>query len=230
MEHQAIYWANLSQVETIDFPLKPLIPDIVQSQSSYPRQNYIACPAVRNKHSNTFFSTIPHDISFKVYNGQFLTSDTGITPRQGLYENSYAFDWNIQRIFFSPFEQVMEVSPAFLHKTSYSQYGHSPSGAFDISKWFRPSAPTFQLWENETEFYAKQGEAHLYFNFPNAKRVKLQEFEMSNRLFEIMRFCVTYKVTKPNQTLHSIYQMFVESGLHQETLKEIEANLITPKL
>lgn len=230
MEHHTIYWANLSQVPTSEFSLQSLLPYVAQSQSEYPRENHVACPAIRGKHSNTFFSTIPHDINVRIYNGQFLASDNFINPRQGLYENSYAFNWDIQRIFFSPFEQIMEVTPAFLHKTSYSQYGHAPSGEFDISKWFRPSSPTFQLWEGETEFKAKKGEAHLYFNFPNQKRVKLQEFKMSNRLFEIMDLCTRYKDKKPNQSLHSIYKMFKEAGLQDETIKEIKVNLITPKL
>lgn len=124
----------------------------------------------------------------------------------------------------------MEVSPAFLHKTSYSQYGHAPSGEFDISKWFRPSSPTFQMWEGETEFQAKKGEAHLYFNFPNEKRIKLEQFQMNKRLYEIMHLCVNYKINKPNQTLPSIYEMFETTGLKEDTLKEIQNNLITPKL
>lgn len=230
MEDQTIYWANLSQLPSSGFSLKPLIPYVAKSQSEYPRANHVACPAIRGKHSNTFYSTIPYDISVRIYNGQFLASDTLIQQRQGLYDNSYAFNWDIQRIFFSPFEQIMEVSPAFLHKTSYSQYGHAPSGEFDISQWFRPSLPTFQLWEGETEFKAKQGEAHLYFNFPNDNKIKLQEFKMSDRLFEIIRLCVGYKFIKPNQSLLSIYEMFQQSGLQKETLKEIQENLLSPKL
>jgi hypothetical protein len=230
MEHQTIYWANLSQLKSSEFCLKPLMPNIAEFQSSYPRQNHIACPAIRGKHSNTFFSTIPYNISVKIYNGLFLTSDTLILQRQGLYKNSYAFDWDIQRIFFSPFQQIMQVSPAFLHKTSYSQYGHAPSGEFDISKWFRPSSPTFQMWENETEFQAKQGEAHLYYNFPNDKKIKLQEFKMSERLFEIMRLCVDYKFIKPKQSFLSIYEMFEQSGLQKETFTEIQENLLSSEL
>lgn len=230
MEDQTIYWANLSQLPSSEFSLNPLTPYVAKSQSEHPRGNHIACPAIRGKHVNTFFSTIPYDISVRVYNQQFLSSDTLIQQRQGLYENSYAFDWNIQRIFFSPFEQTMEVSPAFLHKTSYSQYGHAPSGEFDISKWFRPSSPTFQLWEKETEFKAKQGEAHLYFNFPNKKKVKLQEFKMTERLFEIMYLCINYKLIQPNQPLSVSYEMFESTGLQEEVIKQIKQNLLAPKL
>jgi hypothetical protein len=223
VEEQIVYWANLSQVPTDEFTIQPLTHYIAKSQSSYPRENHIACPAIRDKHSNTFFSTIPYDIHIKVDNGNLLSSTPLVGQRQGLYKNSYAFNWYIERVFFSASEQMMEVSPAFLHKTSYSQYGHPPSGKFDIGRWFRPSSPTFQLWENETEFHAKQGEAHLYFNFPNEKRVKLQEFKMTQRLYEIMDLCTGYKSIKPNQPLSSVYDMFENTGLRQEVLKEIGA-------
>ena len=223
MEEQVVYWANLSPIPTSDFTINPLMPSVAKSQSFYPRENHIACPAIRDKHSNTFFSTIPYDIHVKFDNGNLLSSTQLVSPRQGLYQNSYAFNWYIGRVFFSASEQMMEVSPAFLHKTSYAQYGHAPSGRFDISKWFRPSSPTFQLWENETEFHANQGEAHLYFNFPNERKVKLQEFKMTQRLYEIMDLCTGYKSIKPNQPLSAIYDMFEQTGLREETLREIGA-------
>jgi hypothetical protein len=228
MSNKTIYWANLSPLPSSDLALQPLLPHIAKSQSNHKGENHVACPAIRTKHSNTFFSTIPYDVSVMIKDNQFFTTDTKMTPRTGLYENSYAFEWELTRIFFSPFDQVMEVSPAFLHKTSYSQYGHVPSGFFNINKWFRPSVPTFQAWENETRFEAKQGEAHQYFNFPNDDRIVLQEFVMSERLFEIIYLCVGYKDTVPNQPLSAIYQMFQKNGLQNETLKEIQRNLVSP--
>ena len=207
----------------------PLLPDIAKRQA-ITEQTFTSCPSIRGKHSNTFFSTAPNDVSVRIYNGNFLASDTTISQRPGIYKNSYSFDWNMPRIFFSASPQILEVGPAYLHKTPYTQFGHVPSGEFDIGKWFRPSSPTFQLWENETQFEIKEGEAHLYFNFPNKKRVVLQEFQMTERLQEIMWVCLGYKAEKPNQPLQAVYDMFVKLGLQKETLKEIQANLLSPKL
>lgn len=225
-----IYWANLTQLEDSQLELKPLLADLAQSQAGHKGGNFVACPAISSKHKNTFVSTIPYDLSVRFYNDELFTSDTKVTRREGLYDNSYAFDWGLSRIFFSEEPQLIETSPAFLHKTSYSKYGHAPSGAFDISQWFRPSSPTFQLWSGETEFQAKAGEAHLYFNFPNEYRISLKQFAMSDRLNQIMHTCVNYKIQKPKQRLSSIYNMFVENGLQKDTLKEIKSNLITPEL
>ena len=226
MENQVIYWANLSQIPTLSLVLRPLLPDIAKRQSAYRGGNHVACPAIRSKHSNTFFSTIPYDIDVEIDDNKFISSDPAITPRQGLYQNSYAFNWNIERIFFSPTEQLMEVSPAFLHKTSYSQYGHAPSGSFDISSWFRPSSPTFQLWEGERKFSAKEGEAHLYFNFPSENKVVLQEFHMTDKLYEMMRWCLSYKTIKPNTPLKELYGNFNSNNLNHLIMEEIKQSLV----
>lgn len=227
---KTIYWSNLTELQDSQLELKPLLTDLAQSQASHKGGNFVACPAISSKHKNTFVSAIPYDLSVRFYNDELFTSDTKVTKREGLYDNSYAFDWGLSRIFFSEEPQLIETSPAFLHKTSYYKYGHAPSGSFDISQWFRPSSPTFQLWSGETEFQAKAGEAHLYFNFPNEHRISLKQFAMSDRLNQIMHTCVNYKIEKPKQRLASIYNMFVESGLQQDTLTEIKNNLITPKL
>lgn len=225
MKYQPIYWANLCQDLKVDFEPKSLLNDIAKSQAKYKIGNHVACPAIRSKHSNTYFTSIPYDLNVMFYENECLSSDFKVTERPGLYDSSYAFNWAIERIFFSPVPQLMEVSPAYLHKTSYSQFGHAPSGAFDIGEWFRPSSPTFQLWSGEKQFSAKKGEAHLYFNFPSKNKIVLQEFQMSEKLYEIMHTCLNYKITKPNQNLPSVYEMFTETGLKDKVLEEIQKNL-----
>ena len=226
MKTKTIYWASLGQDETLDLEPKPLLKDIAKSQIDHKGVNHAACPAIKDKHANTFMTQIPYDLSVQFYEGQLFSSDNKVSERTGLYKNSFAFNWAIERIFFSPVSQVMEVTPAYLHKTSYSQQGHAPSGAFDIGQWFRPSSPTFQLWSEETTFSAKKGEAHLYLNFPNADKIVLQQFNMTNTLYEIMFTCLNHKLVKPKQNLSSIYQMFTEKGLKQNIIQEIQNNIV----
>ena len=225
MEVQYVYWANLCPELKMDLEPKSLLVDIANSQSQFKGQNWLSCPAIKNKHLNTFFTTIPYDLKIKFENNFLYTDNETITPRQGLYDKSYAFDWNLQRIFFSESPQTMEVTPAYLHKTSYSKYGHVPSGAFDIGRWFRPSAPMFQLWPEENIFLAKSGEAHLYFNFPNKKKIVLKEFYFTNTLKEIVAFNVNYKNIIPHQSLNSIYNMFENNKLRKTVLSEITKNI-----
>ena len=120
----------------------------------------------------------------------------------------------------------MEVSPAFLHKTSYAKYGHAPSGAFDIGQWFRPSSPTFQLWDGIERFEAKTGEPHLYFNFPNEHKIELKQFAMTEKLHHIMTANVMLKAYLPKQPLSFLYENFTKSGRNKEVIQEIETNLL----
>lgn len=226
---QTIYWSNLTKMSGIDLAPKHLLLDISQSQSNNKGENFVACPAIRSKHANTFVTHVPYDLNVKFLNDDVFSSDTKVAKRRGLYDNSYAFDWNIERIFFSPIKQIMEVSPAFLHKTSYTNYGHAPSANFDINQWFRPSSPTFQLWPNQDQFLAKKGEAHLYFNFPNSERIVLQEFSMNEKLYEIMEYCLSYKIVKPNTSLNNLYKDFKEKKLDSMVIEEIKKNLRSPE-
>lgn len=226
MGTQTIYWAAFNQDSTPDLELEPLVRHIANTQSKYIGENHIACPAIRSKHTNTFYSTFPYDLEVAFENGLVTNKPDVIQERTGLYKNSYAFNWHYDRIFFSPTPQMMETSPAFLHQTSYTHYGHAPSGAFDIGRWFRPSAPAFQLWSGINEFKALQGDAHLYFNFPSDEKVELKEFKMTDYLYSISSAAVANKFNLPKQSLQNLYRRFSESGLKKKVMTEIEANLL----
>lgn len=206
---------------------KPLLADIAKRQSEHQEDGYVACPAIKQKHMNTFFTTIPYNFSVQFKDGQmYSTYPETVFPRVGLYENSYSFNWEMNRIFFSETPQFMDVTPAYLHPSFHTQFGHAPSGGFDISKWFRPSAPNFQLWSNVTEFHAVKGDAHLYINFPNEERVVLKQFIMTDKLNEIQNADLNHKAFLPKQNLNSVYSRFVRNGLPKIIMKEIKANLI----
>lgn len=226
MKNQTIYWAAFEQDSTPDLALKPLAKYIANTQSAHPGENHIACPAIRSKHSNTFYSTFPYDLEVNFEGGLFSNKPEIINQRLGLYENSYAFNWHYYRIFFSPTPQMMELTPPFLHNTSYSQQAHAPSGAFDISTWFRPSAPAFQLWSGITKFKAHKDEAHLYFNFPSENRIVFQEFKMTQTLYDIADATTGLKYNLPNLNLFALYSRFKNAGFSKKIMAEIEANLL----
>jgi hypothetical protein len=145
--------------------------------------------------------------------------------RDGLYHNSHAFNLNLLRIFYSEEPQILETSPAYLHKTSYSLMGHQASGAFDIGRWIRPSAPNFQLWSGVTEFYASEGEPHMYFNFPNKNKIHLKQFYVSDKVKEISDANVSFKTYLPKQNLNSLYSRFLKSNQKNIIIEEIKKNL-----
>lgn len=227
MGTQTIYWAAFNQDPTPDsLKLRSLVRDIATTQNNHVGRNHVACPAIRSKHANTFYGVFPYDLEVS-FSGQMITNRPDeVEQRDGLYENSFAFNWRYNRIFFSPVPQMMETSPAFLHQTSYTQYGHAPSGGFDIGRWFRPSAPSFQLWSGITQFKALKDEPHLYFNFPNKDVIQLRQFKMTNSLYDISFASVAHKEIVSKENLQSLYNRFTRSGLNKKIMREIEANLL----
>ena len=226
MGPQTIYWAAFNQEPTPELELKSLVRHIATTQSNHIGSNQVACPAIRGKHSNTFYSTFPYDLEVMFKDKLITNKPEVIEQRTGLYENSYAFNWHYNRIFFSPVPQIMETSPAFLHQTFYAQYGHAPSGAFDIGKWFRPSAPTFQLWSGVKEFKALKDEAHLYFNFPSQNRIEFKEFKMTDTLYKISEANTLFKSHIPKEGLSNLYRRFTQTGFQKKIMTEVEANLL----
>jgi len=223
-----VYWGvfdNYAQTSLFDLEPKSLIKDFSESQKNLKDNNYVACPAFREKHRNTFMSYIPYDLAFGYKDGVYHRNRDQITLRDGLYDNSHAFDLNLLRIFYSEDPQILEVSPAYLHKTSYYSMGHPASGAFDIGKWFRPSAPNFQLWSGVTEFSALEGEPHMYFNFPNKNTVQLKQFYVSDKLREISDGNVSFKLYLPKQNFNSLYSRFLKSNQKKIIIEEIKKNL-----
>jgi hypothetical protein len=211
----------------LDMEPKPLLADLAKRQPEHQEDGYVACPAIKAKHKNTFFTAIPYDFTVQFVEGQmYSTHPESVVQRPGLYENSFSFNWHMNRTFFSETPQIMEVTPAYLHPTVHSRFGHAPSGAFDIGKWFRPSSPNFQLWSNLSEFHAKKDDAHLYFNFPSEERIVLKQFVMTEKLFEIQDATLNHKEYFPKQNLNSIYSRFTQNGISKILLKEIKENLL----
>lgn len=229
MGSKIVYWgiySNFAENSLLDFKPKPLLKYMADNQISI-GNNYLSCPAIREKHKNTFITTIPYDIEFEyIAENQYYRNSDAISIRDSIYDNAHAFDFNISRIFFCEKPQIMDVSPAYLHRISYSGMGHAPSGSFDISKWFRPSFPTFQMWPGVDKFTAKAGEPHLYFNFPSSEKIELVQFYMTDRLLEFSKAAIGHKIIAPNQKLENLYSKFAKSGQRNIILKEIKNNII----
>lgn len=222
-----VYWARYSEAcQFFDATPHALLPLLAESQKSHIGNNFVACPAIRNKHKNTFVTHVPWDISVSFFEGEMVTHDSYAFRREGLYDSSYAFDWAIRRIFFSAEPQLMETSPAYFQQTSYSGLGVLSSGSFDISKWFRPSSPNIQLWQGVNYFTARQDEPFLYFNFPNESRIVLKEFKMTDTLYDIATNNVALKNTTPKLSLEALYEYAAVQKQRKTILKEIQTNLL----
>lgn len=227
LKTSTIYWARYSEsCNYFDATPRLLLPILAESQKRHIGNNFVACPAIRNKHKNTFVTNVPWDLSVSFSENSILTHDPYVTRREGLYDSSYAFDWALRRIFFSAEPQLMETSPSYFQQTSYSTLGVLSSGSFDISKWFRPSSPNIQLWSNVDYFTARKDEPFLYFNFPSAHRIVLKEFKMTETLYAIATDNVAVKYTTPKLSLEALYEYASKQKQRKTILKEIQTNLL----
>jgi hypothetical protein len=229
MKKKVVYWGVFSDYaknSLFDLEPKSLIKDLAESQKNFKDYNYVACPAIRDKHKNTFVTYFPYDLKVEFTDTQCLTNRPNeIVLRDGLYKDSYSFNFEIERIFYCEESQLMETSPAFLHNTSYSNSGHAPSGSFDIGKWFRQSSPNFQLWPGVTSFKAMANEPHMYFNFPDKNNIILKKFYVSDKLKEFAFANISMKNYIPKQNLNSLYSRFIKSNQKSIILNEINKNL-----
>jgi hypothetical protein len=232
MTNPTIYWASHVSpnnfAERALFNLEPtrLISDL---SSIYNKESkYFSCPAFTDKYKNTFVLRFPFDVNISTFgNTEFITESRFVSKRDNpVYVNGTTFDYGFDHIYYSFEDQLLETSPPYLHQTSYSQFGHAASGAFNIHRWFRPSSPNISLYPNVPVFKASANEPLLYLNFPNSKTVTLKRFMVSDLLMNITQDSIRHKDYFPKQSLDSLYKRFTKGNLSKVIQKEILNNLL----
>ena len=202
---------------------------------NYTYENYMKCPAAVNELKNTYILKADNDynvlidrtknfLTFKNYNIQeSLESNIVINGR----DCSDSFGITNSILLFS--ETSLEVSslPPYLHKNSWGHLDvQVPAGIFDINKWFRPINPAFINFENKAEFFIKRGDPLLYLRFHTNEKVKLQEFRMTEKIYDIQQHCVHMKKFLPGKSLNFVYDLFLKRKYNKLLMKEIKNNLI----
>lgn len=231
---KTVYWANLSSIEMqqrtnllMSSP-KNLVSDLFQ-KSITTNKTYNRCPANKTALKNTYFveSPIDFDISFDDnYQGTGLRSDW-LVARPPDFNNRITAEIDLGWLFFCEESLIMEMTPPYSHNTTASKYGSVAVGSFDISKWFRPIMPTYFLWENERKFVIKANEPLAYIRFLTQDKIKLQQFELTQKTIDIKTACVTHpNYYKEFLPLQERYKLFQEQKMQKIVLKEIKNNLI----
>lgn len=226
-----VYWAiftepnKFAEKALLSYPPVNLIEDL---KDIYAKESGVfSCPAVFNKHKNTFVYRSPFDISVTTMGGQgFYSSYDNVSQRSPMYKNGFSFDIDCQIIFYSFDDLEMQTSPPYFHQTSYSYFGHSPSGQFNISKWFRPSSPNISCFSGSTFFKLNKGEPIMYYYFLNNKKINLKQFVMTEKLFDIALASVNHKKFSLRQDLESLYKKFENAKFKKIIKEEILNNLL----
>lgn len=171
-------------------PLKPLIKDLVKTRKGVV---YLKCPATTDFIKNVYVFTAPFDLTLeidvdditgngkivcenisqeifsKIIDTRFLFDDQrGINPYPVL-----GIDWML--MFQSKEPIMMQLLPAFFHRTEFCQKTSVVPGEFDISKWTRPVELVFETKSQKEKIVIKKGDALSYYRFLTDKPIKLIE-------------------------------------------------------
>jgi hypothetical protein len=233
-EMKTVYWANLSSLELqqrtnlLVSPPKNLISDLFE-KSINGNKTYNRCPANKTTFKNTYYlqSPLDFDITFNENNiGEGLRSDW-LIPRSEDFHNRITAEIDMGWLFFCEESLILEMTPPYSHHTTVSRYGSLSVGSFDIGKWFRPLMPAHFLWENERRFVIKADEPLMYIRFLTDEKIKLQQFELTQKIIDIKDACVNHpNYFKEHLPISLRYALFRERKIHKILMKEIKNNLI----
>jgi|TARA_R110002124_G_scaffold199059_5_gene365881 hypothetical protein len=196
--------------------------------------NFLNCPAFSNQYKNTFMLKSPTtiDVTFKDnYIRNNLPEHIPFNQKSFIYKQpslvgaktiKAAANW----IFFSEDNLVMETMHPSMHNTPVSEYGYYVPGGFNISQWFRPIEYAFQMWEGCEKFKVNHNDPMMYVRFNTTERIELKKFTLSPKLFDMSMSCVRLKTYVRQRNLQKLYDIFTESKMRSQILKEIKENLM----
>ena len=230
MDTTTVYWGLFVRPDEFAnraLLTKPPVRVISDLKDIYnPESKAFSCPAVRNKHKNTFVYKLPFDVSVSVRDGVYQSKHLNTGQRQSMYKGGFSFDIDYQLIFYSFEELLLETSPPYMHQSPWTALGHTPSGSFNIGRWFRPSAPNISVYPNIESIELNQSDPLIYYNFVTDKQVVLQQFFVTDYLFDIAMNLVNHKLVVPNEPLDSLYDKFEDGKIDTLVQREILDNLL----
>lgn len=231
-----VYWSPWSLIDrqysinmTWGKP-KPVLATLPPEIKNNKEGSYRACRASQELFKNSYVINHAFSINARI-NGEYPTAaiegvDSSIfSVRSPAFKGCHSIDYDYAWIFFSEESLKITQTPPYLHNTEASKYGYIVSGSFDISKWFRPLTPTYNLWEGVNELSFKKDEPMMYVHFDTDKKIKLKQFRITEDILNIGRSCMGYKNISPFETFDSMYKQFVESGNKDMLLRLIKGEL-----
>jgi len=114
----------------------------------------------------------------------------------------------------------------FFHKTEMSKYGAIVPGEFDMGKWYRPLNAEIQLWEGCNELHLAANEPIFYLEFLTDRPIILQRYQVTKRLSTIASSLVHVNPLQKFASLSEKYEVFRQSRLSSQILREIRENLV----
>jgi hypothetical protein len=230
-----VYWSPFNYDKVINWDMFYSKPEKVYSDLHKNKSkeknltSYFSCPAFKERSKNLFLikNTIENNID--IVDGKLVSSsidNVNIKHKESI-ENRPIVSIYYPIIMFSEESLDVTVTPAYMHKTGYSEAGNVVMGSFNVGKWFRPINLDFMLYEKTAKFSFKDDEPLYYLDFQTDKNIIFKKFKMTEEILKISNACTTSPdYLKPWQTLITRYKLFINSGLNKQLIKEIKNNLL----
>lgn len=193
--------------------------------------NYTLCPAVINETKKIYIVRSPIDYTISWTGDSLTTNEYG----QSFFDkmvyvrsiNSGYITLGFPRIVvYADSEVYLKQYPAFLNESDFSRKTRMVPGGFDISSWFRPLDPTFQILEKNTTIEIKKGDPLYYIIVDTDEEVTFKKFMMTADLRSMMGKCTKLKALITNRKLKTLYSMFTRSNLNKIILNNIKSQLV----
>ena len=238
---KTVYWAPWDQKDMLDemfLGYSEPVNVLQQLQSKINKENkmdnFLSCPAFKNVHKNTFMLKSPTNIDVTFtdkYIKNNIPSHIPFNERTLVYKQPTLLGARTVRaaanwIFFCEESLEMESMHPFMHNTPVSNQGFYVPGAFNISQWFRPLEYAFQMWEGCDYFKINYEDPLMYVRFNTLEKVELKKFDLTPELLSMSMKCVRLKSYVRQRNLQKLYNIFTESKMHKQILKEIKTNLM----
>jgi hypothetical protein len=215
-----------------------LLEDLSKRKSAQKQDASIfACPAFRNKTSNTYFFTSPvsSQYTFKTISGNVFVAPADKNKRSmeasTLRPESLSGNPHITlSLYFSLFaEEPLEAtfSAPYFHEAKYTKYGSLVPGTFDIGQWFRPYTAEFNMWKEEGIFNLEEGEPLFYVEFLTDRPINIIRFKQTADSLAYAQNCSRSSGDFMRRfPLSKRYEFFNKTRMRDLLLKEIKENII----
>ena len=228
-----VYWASVSDDSAyLAFsPITSLNHELREERNSTTTNTFFSCSGFNNALTNTFIIKNPITAHLTInengliYEASKKNKIKNASSRPTGFKDAHRITLNYGIIFYSPDSVELEVTPPYMHNTSFAKYGAFIPGMFDISKWFRTVKFEVQLWQGSNTFELDAGEPLFYAKFHTDEPIEFIRFNMSDTLISHLNKCTTFKQIEPFKPLSYLYDKFVKSHLNKHVMKEIQNNI-----
>lgn len=235
MKTTTIYWSGRHPFSSPMMNWNMVYDDPKPVMSTMPKHTdrgseMLRCPAFTGQLSNVFAMTSPLNLSYSIVNNEVVRDNEQALlaklQHERAVEGNNLLSLDMSFYFFSEDDIEMTWQAPYFSPSPHLQYGSIVPGTFNISKWFRPANPEFNLWAGVEKFKLAEGEVFAYVSFHTDSRITFKRFNFTQELLNVAAVCSAGAGWEPRVPLLKRYDRFTRTKTHKLVLDLIKDNVI----